>query len=81
MVDQAKLPAGPPLSYNVISFVLGALALFSFVFGLGSLLLGSGLKGGLLFGLSFVMGAVIYRLEMFRQNAEKSALQALEPPA
>ena len=81
MVDQAKLPAGPPLSYNVISFVLGALTLFSFVFGLGSLLLGSGLKGGLLFGLSFVLGAVIYRLEIFRQNAEKSALQALEPPA
>jgi len=70
-VDPQKLPAGPPLSFNVISFGLGAVSLFSFVFGLGSFLFSEIPRGILLISLSLVLGAIIYRLEMFRSKAEK----------
>jgi SSS family solute:Na+ symporter len=75
LVDQEKLPAGPPLSFNLISFVLGAVGLFSFVFGLGSIFLGSPLKGILMIALSFVLGSIIYRLEQFRRETEKNDLK------
>jgi len=74
-VNQEKLPAGPPLSFNLISFALGAVALFSFIFGLGSIFLGSALKGVLMITLFFVLGTVIYRLEQFRRETEKNDLK------
>jgi len=72
-VDPEKLPAGPPLTFNLISFVLGAVGLFSFVFGLGSILFTSYIKGILMIVLAAVLGAIIYRLEQFRHEAEKAA--------
>ena len=74
-VDQEKLQAGPPLSFNLISFVLGAVGLFSFIFGLGSIFLGSPLKGILMIALSFVLGSIIYRLEQFRHETEQNDLK------
>ncbi|MEA1997386.1 MAG: sodium:solute symporter family protein, partial [Gemmatimonadota bacterium] len=73
-VDKEHLPTGPPLFYNIMSFILGAFSLFSCVFGIGSFLLGSNLRGALLISLAFVLGAVIYHLEMFRHKAEKEAI-------
>ena len=75
LVDQEKLPAGPPLSSNIISFVLGAVSLFSFIFGLGSIFLGSSLKGILMIALSFVLGTIIYRFEQFRRETEQNDLK------
>ncbi len=75
LVDQEKLPAGPPLSFNIISFVLGAVSLFSFIFGLGSIFLGSSLKGILMIALSFVLGSIIYRFEQFRRETEQNDLK------
>ena len=72
-VDLEKLPAGPPLTFNLISFVLGAVGLFSFVFGLGSILLTSYPKGILMIAFAAVLGVIIYRLEQFRHEAEKAA--------
>ncbi len=72
-VDPEKLPAGPPLAFNIISFVLGAVGLFSFVFGLGFILFASPVKGLLLFALAAVCGVIIYRLEQFRHEAEQGA--------
>jgi len=72
-VDPGKLPAGPPLTFNIISFVLGAIGLFSFVFGLGSFLFASYLHGILLCTLAVVLGTIIYRLEQFRHEAEQTA--------
>jgi Na+/proline symporter len=71
MVDQSVLPGGPPLSYNVISFVLGALALFMFIFGLGSIFLTSAVKGLSMLALSCLLGYIIYKLEIGRQDREK----------
>jgi len=76
LVDQEKLPAGPPLSFNLISFALGAVGLFSFIFGLGSIFLGSLLKGILMIAASFILGAIIYRFEQFRSEAEQNDLKA-----
>ncbi len=75
LVDQEKLPAGPPLSFNIISFVLGAMSLFSFIFGLGSIFLGSSLKGILMIALSFILGTIIYRFEQFRHETEQNDLK------
>ena len=72
-VDLEKLPAGPPLTFNLISFVLGAVGLFSFVFGLGSILFASYIKGILMIAFAALLGAIIYRLEQFRHEAEKAA--------
>jgi solute:Na+ symporter, SSS family len=72
-VDPGKLPKGPPLTYNLISFVLGAVGLFSFVFGLGSILFASYLKGSLMMALAVVCGIIIYHLEQFRHDAEQAA--------
>jgi len=72
-VDPGKLPAGPPLTFNIISFVLGAIGLFSFVFGLGSFLFASYLHGILLCTLAVVLGTITYRPEQFRHEAEQTA--------
>ncbi len=76
LVPEHELPAGPPLSFNLISFALGAVALFSFIFGIGSILFGSYLKGGCMMVLAAILGAIIYRLEQFRHETEQSHIAA-----
>ncbi len=76
MVDQTKLPGGTPLSYNILSFVLGTFALFMFIFGVGSCLLTSTPKGVAMLTVSAVLGYFIYRLEMLRGKKEKDAATA-----
>ncbi len=73
-VPAAELPAGPPLSFNLISFGLGAVALYSFIFGLGSLFFGGTIKGSLMIALAFGLGVIIYRLEQFRHGEEQKGL-------
>ena len=73
MVPQEELPAGPPLTFNMISFALGAVGLYSFIFGLGTVLLGSTPKGVGMIAFSMILGVIIYRLEQFRHEAEKNA--------
>ncbi|MFH1071396.1 MAG: hypothetical protein V1794_17390, partial [Candidatus Glassbacteria bacterium] len=72
-VDQEHLPGGPPLSYNIISLVLGAIALFMCVFGIGSVLFGGTVKGLLMLAAAVLCGSAIYRLEQFRVREEKKA--------
>jgi len=72
-VDQEHLPGGPPLSYNIISLVLGAIGLFMCVFGIGSLLFGGTVKGLLMLAAAVLCGSLIYRLELFRVREEKKA--------
>jgi hypothetical protein len=71
-VDQANLPAGPSLAFNILSLVLGAFGLFMIVFGIGSFLVKSTARGFLMIGTALILGSIIYRLELFRHQAEKN---------
>ncbi|HLA41246.1 MAG TPA: sodium:solute symporter family protein [Candidatus Glassbacteria bacterium] len=73
-VDQEHLPGGPPMSYNVFAFVLGAIVLFMFVFGIGSCLFGDMLQGALMIAAAVLCGSIIYRLESFRAKEERKAV-------